>query len=177
MLRAQLRNSTVAQGACQCHLSWGSLWFTSRSAIWHSPYIHHGTKALGSTYYRTFTPHSCHTPAVSSSLKARLTELDELVADPKLYDDSRRAGKIVKERAQVEAKLETVVRLGAELQTWREMHGTRADPIELPYSIMLSYEWRSILTVLVLRRGFCQASEGCVCKGACWVQRGAAVVV
>lgn len=65
----------------------------------------------------------------SSSLKARLAELDELVAEPKLYDDSRRAGKVVKERAQVEAKLETVDRLGAELQSWREMHGTRADPV------------------------------------------------
>lgn len=56
-------------------------------------------------------------------LEGRLAELDALVSDPKLYDDSARAGKIVKERAKVESKLEAVKSLTAELQTWREMHG------------------------------------------------------
>ncbi len=58
-----------------------------------------------------------------SRLEARLAELDTLVSDPKLYDDSARAGKIVKERAKVESKLEAVKGLASELQTWREMHG------------------------------------------------------
>lgn len=46
-----------------------------------------------------------------------------MVADPKLYDDSLKAGKIVKERSMVEAKLNTVERLTSELQSWKEMHG------------------------------------------------------
>lgn len=45
------------------------------------------------------------------------------MSDPKLYDDSVRAGKVVKERAKVESKLEAVKGLTSELQTWREMHG------------------------------------------------------
>ncbi|CAM9263680.1 unnamed protein product [Ascophyllum nodosum] len=56
------------------------------------------------------------------SLKARLAELDRLVEDPKLYEDSMKATEIVKERAQLEAKLETVERLTTELQTWRDMY-------------------------------------------------------
>lgn len=52
-----------------------------------------------------------------------MSELDDLVSDPKLYDDSCRAGNIVKERAKIDAKLERVERLKSELQTWREMHG------------------------------------------------------
>lgn len=59
----------------------------------------------------------------SPRLEMRLAELDALVADPKLYDDSARAGKIVQERAKVESKLEAVKSLTADLQTWREMHG------------------------------------------------------
>lgn len=57
------------------------------------------------------------------SLKARLRELDDVVSDPRLYEDSERAMKIVKERAQIEAQLDTVDKLTAELQTWRDMHG------------------------------------------------------
>lgn len=45
------------------------------------------------------------------------------MSDPKLYDDSARAGKVVKERAKVESKLEAVKSLTSELQSWREMHG------------------------------------------------------
>lgn len=69
-------------------------------------------------------PYGLHR-CVSFRLKARLAELDGLVSDPKLYDDSTRAGKIVKERAQVEASLERVERLPSELQMWREMYGER----------------------------------------------------
>lgn len=47
------------------------------------------------------------------------------MSDPKLYDDSVAAGKVVKERAKVESKLEAVKGLASELQTWREMHGER----------------------------------------------------
>lgn len=47
------------------------------------------------------------------------------MSDPKLYDDSVAAGKVVKERAKVESKLEAVKSLTSELQTWREMHGER----------------------------------------------------
>lgn len=56
-------------------------------------------------------------------MKVRLSELDDLVSDPKLYDDSSKAGKVVKERAKIDSKLERVERLKSELQTWREMHG------------------------------------------------------
>ncbi|CAM9129200.1 unnamed protein product [Ectocarpus sp. 13 AM-2016] len=56
------------------------------------------------------------------ALEARLAELDALVSDPKLYDDSTKAGKIVKERAKVESKLENVESLNSELQSWREMY-------------------------------------------------------
>eukprot|EP00903_Cladosiphon_okamuranus_P015943 g14726.t1 len=56
------------------------------------------------------------------ALEERLEELDALVADPKLYDDSVAAGKVVKERAKVESTLEAVKGLTSELQTWREMH-------------------------------------------------------
>lgn len=52
-----------------------------------------------------------------------MSELDELVSDPKLYDDSSKAGTIVKERAKIDSKLERIERLKSELQTWREMHG------------------------------------------------------
>lgn len=52
-----------------------------------------------------------------------MKELDALVSDPQLYDDSVRAGKVVKERAKVESKLEAVKGLTSELQSWREMHG------------------------------------------------------
>ncbi|CAN0227875.1 unnamed protein product [Pylaiella littoralis] len=55
-------------------------------------------------------------------LEVRLAELNALVSDPKLYDDSARAGKVVKERAKVESKLEAVKSLTSELQSWREMH-------------------------------------------------------
>lgn len=55
-------------------------------------------------------------------LKARLAELDEIVADPKLYDDSAKASKLVTERSKVEGKLQTVGRLTSELESWREMH-------------------------------------------------------
>lgn len=47
------------------------------------------------------------------------------MSDPKLYDDSVTAGKVVKERAKVESKLEAVKSLTSELQTWREMHGEK----------------------------------------------------
>lgn len=67
--------------------------------------------------------HYCYFPLYCVRLQARLSELDTLVSDPKLYDDSARAGKIVKERAKVESKLEAVKGLASELQTWREMHG------------------------------------------------------
>lgn len=50
-------------------------------------------------------------------------ELDALVSDPKLYDDSKNAGKVVKERAKVESKLEAVKSLSSELHSWREIHG------------------------------------------------------
>lgn len=60
-----------------------------------------------------------------SRLEARLMELDAQVSDPKLYDDSKRAGKVVKERAKVESKLDAVKSLTSELHNWREMHGER----------------------------------------------------
>lgn len=47
------------------------------------------------------------------------------MSDPKLYDDSVAAGKVVKERAKVESKLDAVKGLTSELQTWREMHGEK----------------------------------------------------
>lgn len=82
-----------------------------------------------STYKIIKLPNLQHSPRLRSvdisspRLEVRLAELDALVSDPKLYDDSVRAGKIVKERAKVESKLEAVKSLTLELQTWREMHG------------------------------------------------------
>lgn len=66
-------------------------------------------------------------------LEARLEELDALVSDPKLYDDSVAAGKVVKERAKVESKLEAVKGLASDLQTWREMHGERKNTLGNPH--------------------------------------------
>lgn len=63
------------------------------------------------------------TAVATNRLEARLAELDGLVSDPKLYDDSTKAGKMVRERAKVESKLENVKSLDSELQSWREMYG------------------------------------------------------
>lgn len=58
-------------------------------------------------------------------LEAQMVELDALVSDPKLYDDSKRAAKVVEEKAKVESKLEAVKGMTSELRSWREMHGER----------------------------------------------------
>lgn len=62
------------------------------------------------------------------------------MSDPKLYDDSSKAGRIVKERAKIDAKLQRVERLKSELQTWREMHGELSiamDPTPIRDSVLV----------------------------------------
>lgn len=67
----------------------------------------------------------CSLASMLVRLKARLAQLDEMVADPTLYEDSTKANKLVTERSKVEGKLQTVGRLTAELESWIEMHGER----------------------------------------------------
>lgn len=74
-----------------------------------------------------FLTHYLTVPATLStiSLKSKLAELNDIVADPTLYDDTSKANRIVTERSKVEAKLLTVERLTSELEQWREMHGEK----------------------------------------------------